>query len=60
MPLSFYLVALVNSLSVWANGNWAETLRFTLPLWMTCLVTAAVGALAAHLITASRARASAS
>ena len=24
MPFSYYLVALVNSLSVWANGNWGR------------------------------------
>jgi hypothetical protein len=54
MPLSQYLVALINSLSVWANGNWSEILAFTLPLWTTCLVTAALGALAARF--ASRAK----
>ncbi len=54
MPLWEYLVALINSLSVWANGNWADTLKFTLPLWVTCVVTAAVGALAARLASATK------
>jgi hypothetical protein len=54
MPLSHYLVALVNSLSVWANGNWADILRFTLPLWMTSLVLALAGALAARVIPSAR------
>ena len=58
MPLSQYLIALVNSLSVWANGNWADILRFTLPLWTTCLVTAAAGALAAYLASRVKMRAS--
>jgi len=54
MPLSQYLVALINSLSVWANGNWSETLAFTLPLWTTCLVTAALGALAARFASGAK------
>ncbi len=58
MPLSQYLIALVNSLSVWANGNWADFLRFTLPLWTTCLVTAAAGALTAYLASRAKMRAS--
>jgi hypothetical protein len=56
MPFSYYLVALVNSLSVWSNGNWAEVMRFTLPVWTTCLIAAAAGALAARLITAAKVR----
>lgn len=54
MPLSHYLVALINSLSVWANGNWADILSFTLPLWTTCLITAAAGALATRFISGAR------
>jgi hypothetical protein len=60
MPISHYLIALINSLSVWANGNWADIQRFTLPLWITCLVTAATGALAARFISTANMRASAS
>ena len=56
MPFSYYLVALVNSLSVWANGNWGEIMKFTLPVWMTCLITAAAGALGARLLTRARMR----
>ena len=56
MPFSYYLLALVNSLSVWANGNWAEVLNFTLPVWTTCLVTAAAGALGARLIVGAKMR----
>jgi hypothetical protein len=56
MPFSYYLVALVNSVSVWANGNWGEVLRFTLPVWTTCLVTAVAGALGARLITGAKMR----
>jgi hypothetical protein len=56
MPFSFYLVALVNSLSVWANGNWGEMMKFTLPVWTTCLVTAAAGALGARLFTGAKMR----
>ena len=52
MPFSYYLVALINSLSVWANGNWAETIRFTLPVWTTCLITAVAGALGARIVGA--------
>lgn len=56
MPFSYYLVALVNSLSVWANGNWGEILKFTLPVWTTCLITAAAGALGARLLTGVKMR----
>jgi hypothetical protein len=56
MPFSYYLVALVNSLSVWANGNWGEMMKFTLPVWTTCLVTAAAGALGARLFTGAKMR----
>lgn len=56
MPFSYYLVALVNSLSVWSNGNWAEVMKFTLPVWITCLIAAAAGALAARLITGAKMR----
>jgi hypothetical protein len=56
MPFSSYLVALVNSLSVWANGNWGEMMKFTLPVWTTCLVTAAAGALGARLFTGAKMR----
>ena len=56
MPFSYYLVALVNSLSVWANGNWAEVMKFTLPVWTTCLITAAAGALGARLIAGAKMR----
>jgi hypothetical protein len=58
MPFSYYLVALVNSLSVWANGNWGEIMKFTLPVWTTCLITAAAGALGARLFTGAKIRAS--
>jgi hypothetical protein len=60
MPFSYYLVALVNSLSVWANGNWGEIMKFTLPVWTTCLITAAAGAVGAHLIGKAKMRASVS
>jgi hypothetical protein len=56
MPFSYYLVALVNSLSVWSNGNWAEVMKFTLPVWTTCLIAAVAGALAARLITGAKMR----
>jgi hypothetical protein len=56
MPFSYYLVALVNSLSVWANGNWGEIMKFTLPVWTTCLITAAAGALGARLIVRAKMR----
>ena len=56
MPFSYYLVALVNSLSVWANGNWAEVMKFKLPVWTTCLITDAAGALGARLITGAKMR----
>jgi hypothetical protein len=56
MPFSYYLVALVNSLSVWANGNWGEIMKFTLPVWTTCLITAAAGALGARLIAGVKMR----
>jgi hypothetical protein len=56
MPFSYYLVALVNSLSVWANGNWGEMMKFTLPVWTTCLMTALAGALGAHLIDKAKMR----
>jgi hypothetical protein len=56
MPFSYYLVALVNSLSVWANGNWGEIMKFTLPVWTTCLITAAAGALGARLLTGVKMR----
>jgi hypothetical protein len=52
MPLPAYIVSLINSLSVWVNGNWMDTLRFTFPMWTTCLVMAAAGAMAARLISA--------
>jgi hypothetical protein len=55
MPLVNYLIGLINSLSVWANGNWMDILRFTLPMWITCLVTAAAGAVAARLISGTKA-----
>jgi hypothetical protein len=54
MPLPIYLIALVNSLNVWANVTWADILRFTLPMWTTCLVMAAAGALAAHLVSGTK------
>ncbi len=56
MSFSYYLVALVNSLSVWANGNWGEIMKFTLPVWTTCLITAAAGALGARLIVGAKMR----
>ena len=56
MPFSSYLVALVNSLSVWANGNWGEMMKFTLPVWTTCLITAAAGVLGARLFTGAKMR----
>jgi hypothetical protein len=56
LPFSSYLVALVNSLSVWANGNWAEVMKFTLPVWTTCLITAAAGALGARLLVRPKMR----
>jgi hypothetical protein len=56
MPFSYYLVALVNSLSVWANGNWGEMMKFTLPVWTTCLITAAAGALGARIIDKAKMR----
>jgi hypothetical protein len=56
MPFSYYLVALVNSISVWANGNWGEIMKFTLPVWTTCLITAAAGALGARLLTGVKMR----
>jgi hypothetical protein len=59
MPLPLYLIALVNSLSVWANGNWVDILRFTLPMWISCAITAAVGALAASAISRVKTRAAA-
>lgn len=51
MPLPVYLISLINSLSVWANGNWMDILRFTIPMWATCLVTATVGGMAARLVS---------
>jgi hypothetical protein len=58
MPFPLYLIALVNSISVWANGNWMDILRFTLPMWTTCVVTAAVGTVAAYLISEAKRRTS--
>jgi hypothetical protein len=54
MPLPVYLIGLINSLSVWADGNWMDILRFTLPMWTTCLVTAAAGAMAAYLLSGTK------
>lgn len=54
MPLPVYLIGLINSLSVWADGNWMDILRFTLPMWTTCLVTAAAGAMAALLVSGTK------
>ena len=58
MTLPVYLISLVNSLSVWANGNWMEILRFTLPMWTTCLIAAAAGAMAARLFSVAKRSAS--
>jgi hypothetical protein len=54
MPLPVYLIGLINSLSVWADGNWMDILRFTLPMWTTCLVTAAAGAMVAYLLSGTK------
>jgi hypothetical protein len=53
MPLPVYLIGLINSLSVWADGNWMDILRFTLPMWTTYLVTAA-SAMAAYLLSGTK------
>jgi hypothetical protein len=58
MTLPVYLISLVNSLSVWANGNWMEILRFTLPMWTTCFIAAAAGAMAARLFSVTKRSAS--
>jgi hypothetical protein len=54
MPLPVYLIGLINSLIVWADGNWMDILRFTLPMWTTFLATAAAGALAARLVSGTK------
>jgi hypothetical protein len=51
MSLPFYIVSLINSLSVWTRGNWMDTLRFTLPMLTTCLLMATAGALAARFLS---------
>jgi hypothetical protein len=51
MPLPGYLAQLIKSLSVWHDGNVADFLRFTLPLWVTCVAMAVAGAVAARLLT---------
>jgi len=54
MPLPVYLINLINSLSVWHDGNLTDFLRFTLPMWMTSLVMAVAGAMAARLFAAAK------
>jgi hypothetical protein len=54
MSLPLYLTNLIASLEVWHNGNVAGFLRFTLPMWMTCLTMAIAGALAARFFSAAR------
>jgi hypothetical protein len=53
MP-SCLLIGLINSLSVWADGNWMDILRFTLPMWTTYLVTAAGAMAAAYLLSGTK------
>jgi hypothetical protein len=54
MSLPLYLTSLIESLEVWHDGNAADFLRFTLPMWMTCLAMAIVGAVAARLFSRAR------
>jgi hypothetical protein len=51
MPLTGYLTQLINSLGLWHDGSVADFVRFTFPLWVTCVGAAVVGAIAARLLT---------
>ena len=48
MPLPVYLTNLIESLDVWHDGRVTDFLRFTLPMWMTCIAMAITGAIAAR------------
>ncbi len=54
MAPALYLLHLIKSLGVWHDGNMADFLRLTLPMWLTCLATAVAGALAGRLFAAVR------
>jgi hypothetical protein len=50
MPLPVYVSNLIESLDVWHNGRVTDFLRFTLPMWMTCIAMALAGAIGARLL----------
>lgn len=54
VSLPGYLSELIKALSVWHDGQLADFLRFTLPMWLACLVMAGVGALVAGAINRYR------
>jgi hypothetical protein len=41
---------LIESLDVWHNGRVTDFLRFTLPMWMTCVAMALAGAISARFL----------
>ena len=51
MPLPVYVGHLIESLDVWHNGRVTDFLRFTLPLWITCIAMAVAGAIGARLLS---------
>ena len=50
MPLPVYVGNLIESLDVWHNGRVTDFLRFTLPMWMTCVAMALAGAIGARFL----------
>jgi hypothetical protein len=48
MPLPDYVINLIASLAAWHDGQLTDLLRFTLPVWVTCLAMALAGAIAAR------------
>jgi hypothetical protein len=56
MPLPVYLINLIKSLGVWHDGNVTEFLRFTFPVWITCIALSVAGAIAGHFFTVAMSR----
>jgi hypothetical protein len=51
MSLPVYLIRLIESLDFWHGGQVVEFLRFTRPMWITCIAMAVAGAVAARFLT---------
>jgi hypothetical protein len=50
MPLPDYVINLIASLAAWHDGQLTDLLRFTLPVWVTCVAMALAGAIGARFL----------